>query len=200
MPKVTGIFDSFDDLDLIPIADIARWLKVPPPLFFLENYLANRILYPQSAPQTKAEVDLDLAILREALRRNPSFLVSAEKKILIPEEFHERLPNLNTLAWAFVDAYRPKGVATINIVRKSGDEVVGMVIAPENILPTDMLKLVVENQSYEIKPGALMVIPQTSTHCHIAFSAKFARLLGKNETIFEGSGGSLGILVDGRVQ
>lgn len=198
MPKVTGIFDAFDDLDLIPAEEVARWVKPAPPLFYLENYLANRILYPQATPQTKTEVDLDLAILREALRRNSSFFLTAEKKFLIPEEFSLRLPNLSALVLAFVDAYKPKDIVTVTLVKKSGDEVIGMVIAPENIQPTDILKFIVEDKSYQIKPGSIMVIPEVSSHCHIAFRANLAKLLDKNEIVFEGSGGRLGILIDGR--
>ena len=68
MPKFSGLFDSFDNLEKINVENVASFLKNPPQLISLENYLANRILYPQTLPLTEENLEIDLAILREALK------------------------------------------------------------------------------------------------------------------------------------
>ena len=70
MPKLSGLFDSFDNLDQIDIDSLILWLKNKPSSIQLENYLANKILYPQITPITADEMKIDLAILREILRLN----------------------------------------------------------------------------------------------------------------------------------
>src|SRR5687768_2390810 len=70
MSKLSGIFDSFDNLDQIEIESLITWLKNPPSPVQLENYLANKILYPTSLPLTESDMKIDLAILREALKIN----------------------------------------------------------------------------------------------------------------------------------
>ena len=68
MPESLGLVDFFDNLDAINAEAVASWLKPVPSLVQIENYLANKILYPRSLPQTKYEMQMDLAILRESLR------------------------------------------------------------------------------------------------------------------------------------
>ena len=70
MPKLPGLFDSFDNLDQISPEAVATWLKPVPEFSHIENYLANKILYPQTVPLTEHDMQLDLSILREALKLN----------------------------------------------------------------------------------------------------------------------------------
>ena len=64
MPIQAGLFDSFDNLDTISAESLIPWLKPVPELKRIENYLANKILYPQTIAQTEFEMQMDLAILR----------------------------------------------------------------------------------------------------------------------------------------
>ncbi len=86
-----GLFDSFDNLDTIPPEAIASRLKNPPQFSQLANYLANKILYPQALPMSALDMQLDLAILSEALSKrrlavagNP-FLNMSSGNTVIPE-------------------------------------------------------------------------------------------------------------------
>src|SRR5687767_12024497 len=101
MPKLSGLFDSFENLDQIEAENLLPWLKAPPNPVQLENYLANKILYPQTLPLSEVDMKIDLAILREALKINGPkigeksnamlgdnpFLNVALRKIIIPEKF-----------------------------------------------------------------------------------------------------------------
>lgn len=206
MPKVSGIFDSFDNLDTIPTEDISQWLKVQPDQKYLENYIANRIIYPQVAPVSEGDIDIDLALLREALKRTPVFYKQSlpskdgrpkDKKIFIPDTFTKRFPNLAKLAWAFIDAYSPKEITTLVLVSDSKDEVIGSLINPK-IEKSGFFEIKVEENKFKVKTGSLMVIPCNLSHCHLDFRSKNAKILGKGEITFEVPGGKLGIVIDGR--
>ncbi len=191
MPKVGGIFSSFDNLDEIETEDIAKWLKNPASSkFYLENYFANKLLYPQVAPTTPQDLNYDLAILREVLKKNLIFYNIKQKKFLIPELFSKSLPDLVKLVWAFIDAYCPNDLVTINLIGESSEKILGSVVIVkfENSSP---VTLNIENKVYQIKPGTLMIIPCPGNRCHI-------QITGKNEAVFETAGGKLGLFIDGR--
>ncbi len=102
-----GLFDSFDNLDQITVDSLIPWLKNSLSSIQLENYLDNKILYPNTLPLTEYDMKIDLAILREALRMNgfksDLFLNITLRKIIIPERFLHYVSDLVSLTWAFVD-------------------------------------------------------------------------------------------------
>lgn len=205
-----GLFDRFDNLDTIRPEAIAFWLKPVPQLSKLENYLANRILYPQTLPQTEADMQIDLAILREALKmtslldHSPFFNITL-RKLLIPEGFLESVPSLAILAHAFIDAFlkdRKKedlfeDLWTI-VLTNDTDEIVGSVILPRFDGKEGLMNLKILGKDYEIKQGSLMVIPCDKDRCEITYKLHSGKVLGKNESNIEVYGGKLGVMVDGR--
>ena len=218
MPKLAGIFDSFDNLDQIQIENIARWLKPQPQAIFLENYLAQRILYPQTIPMTENDLQTDLAILREALRLfsprdkkansllgdNP-FLNMTLRKILIPSRFLNFTADLTALTWVFVDGLlldRKKedffeDLWTV-VLTGEIDEVIGSVLLPQFKNKDSSLQLTVLDKTYQIRAGTLIVIPCPKSRCQAQFKFKQGRILGKEELAVEVYGGKLGLMVDGR--
>lgn len=220
MPKLVGLFGIFDNLDQIPIEAIAFWLKPPPNLIQLENYLANKILYPQTLPLTEYEMKIDLAILREALRMNGpkgidkttnsllgdnSFLNITLRKIIIPKKFLRFIPNLVLLTWAFVDGLllnRKKedwfGDLWTVILSDEIDEVVGSILLPQFDDDSSMMDLNVLNKKFKIRPGSLTVIPCPKDKCELSYKFNKGMLLGKEENAVEVYGGNLGLMVDGR--
>lgn len=215
------MFDSFDNLDQIAVEDIARWLKGAPNEVALENYLANKILYPQTLPLTKADLELDLAILREALRQNApknlkgagpflgdnTFLNVMLRKILIPSNFLRFVPNMTTLIWAFVDAFllerkREDFFEDLWTIILTGeiDETVGSVLLPQFMDRNGVLELQLGNQSYKVRPGSLMVIPCPANRCQIAYKFNKGKILGKEESAIEVYGGRVGLFIDARNQ
>lgn len=213
MPKLTGLFGSFENLDLISAEDIAYWLKSVPQLNVLENYLANKILYPQVIPQTERDMQMDLAILREALRRSKQsntlhyenrFLNTTLRKLLIPVEFLNFVPDLASLTWAFTDALllgRKKetlyGDLWTVVLTGGVDEVVGSVILPQ-FGSGGLMTLQLMGKNYQISQGSLIIIPCPKERCEVAYRLQNGKVLGKSESAIEVYGGKLGLMIDGR--
>lgn len=219
MPKTVGLFDSFDNLDQIETSQIARWLTSAPSEFYLKNYLANKILYPQTVPISSSDIKIDLAILREALRingptqnkensllgENP-FLNITLRKILIPERFLKFMPDLITITWAFVDGLlmdRKKkdyfsDMWTV-VLTSDIDEIVGSVLLPQFKGSGGLLKINVLGNDYSVKAGSLVVIACPNQKCQLDFKFHQGKILGKVDIAVEVYGGRLGLMVDGRL-
>ncbi len=193
MPKLTGIFSTFSDLEQIPPEDIARWLNPNPGIAVIENYIGNKIIYPQTIPVTKVELNLELAILRELMKRHKNNFQSG-KNLNLPEALEDRLPNLPQLTLALVDALLPKDVVGVSL----GNKIIGSVIKPDCPWPGSKFSLQVDNRNYQFKKGSVTVIPCQNNKCSVHFRGQNAKLFGKVDLSFDISGGKLGHLVDGR--
>lgn len=222
MPKLPALFDSFDNLDQIDINSLISWLKPVPHIIQLENYLANRILYPQALPLTKYDMAIDLAILREALRINVPKSVQKDeggvllgdnpfininlRKILIPERFLNFAPNLTVLTYIFVDAfltYRKKAdffedLWTV-VLTDDADEIVGSLILPQFSSKDGEIEISILGKKYKIPQGGFLIIPCLKDRCEVSYKLKNGKVLGKEENALELYGGKLGIIIDGRV-
>lgn len=220
MIKSNGLFGMFDNLDTIDPASILSWLKPVPDLTVLENYLANRILYPQALPVNPIEVQFDLAILREALK-NYFFSVSENKsnsllgdnpfynftlrKILIPKKFLLYSSGLIDLVRVFAD------VLLVSIEKRDWfedfwtiiltgevDETIGSLLIPQFEKGGNVMRIKVINKSFSLARGELKIIPCDSQRCEFAYEIDKGRLLDKQSNAVQVSGGRLGIVVDGR--
>lgn len=220
MPKLSALFDSFDNLDQIPVENIASWLKPSPQLIQLENYIANKILYPHALPLTEFEMRIDLAIIREALKingptldnkntnsllgENP-FLNITLRKVLIPQTFLQFVPDLISLTWAFIDGLlvdRKKedwfeDLWTI-VLTDDTDEIVGSIILPQFERKGGEMQIEVLGKTYQIQAGSLTMIPCPKDRCEISYKLQKGKILGKIEAALEIYGGRLGLMIDAR--
>lgn len=196
MPKVTGVFDYFKNVDQIPAEDIARWISPLPNIIILQNFIANRLSYPQAIPIDQEGLDIDLAILREVLRRDKKYVNATSKKILIPKHFEIRFVDLAKLVWAFVDAYLLVGIWTV-VLKGDYDETVGSIIVPR-LNPNGQGDFVINNKQVSLLKGGLLVVPCNRLKCVISFNLNGGELLEKKQNKLEIFGGRLGVLIDGR--
>lgn len=222
MFKSDGLFDSFDNLDQIDPANLIGWVKPAPQLKQIENYLGNRVLYPQTITYSETDIKFDLAILREALRisavdkktnqispllgDNPFFNFTL-RKVIIPANFLEYIPDLTTLAWVFADVLiliiqKKDWFEDLWTVVLSGDidEIVGSILLPQFGKKGTVFELISLGKSYKIGKGSLTVIPCSSTRCEISYKFDQGNFLGKVSSTLEIYGGRLGLVVDGRRQ
>lgn len=221
MPKPISLFDSFDNLDTIDIDSLSSWLKNPPSEVQLENYLANRILYPYSLPLTSVDMKIDLAILREALRINGPkpdikggpflgdnpFLNITLRKMIIPQRFLSQVPDIVSLTWAFVDGLLLgrsredwfEDLWTV-VLADDVDEVIGSLLLPQFKGHSDSLKLSLLGKDFKIKPGSLTRLACPRQRCEIAYQFTAGKVLGKKDSAVEVYGGRLGLMIDGRIR
>lgn len=209
--KVTGLFAAFDNLESISAEDLMRWLKPPHNLIVIQNLLANRILYPQVVPITKDELDFDLSLLKEALRSekvkflkaDKNFLDKVGKKILIPEDFLQVIPDISRLVLTFIDGLFLEKTLQENsriwTVLTSGENahVLGTVVFP-HFEGNGQMQFQLDGKNFLAKQGKLMVIPCPRGHCHLTFRFTSGEILGLKEGMIEVYGGQLGLIVDGR--
>ncbi len=214
-----SLFDIFDNLDQISPEAITTWLKPVPDLNYLENYLANKVLYPEALPQTEYDMQIDLSILREAIKINGPkgtpkinallgdnpFLNITLRKILIPSKFLNFVPDLKVLVICFIDALLPdrkksdffQDLWTI-VLTDGAEEVVGSVLLPQFEAGSGSMRLNLQNKAYEIRPRNLTIIPCPSDRCEIAYKLQGGKLLGKADSAVEVYGGKLGLIIDVR--
>lgn len=204
MPKLGGLFDQFNDLDTIHTEDVARWIKPVPNTIGLENYIGNKVLYPQAIPVSALDLQIDLALLREVIRRTPAFFNKTSRKIVIPENFTQSIPNITQLVWVFLDAFlldhrkidSSQDLWTV-VLSGQADEVLGTIVLPE-FEGEGIVRLNIEGKEFTVKEGDLSLIPCPKSHCLISFKINKGKMLGKKEDALEVYGGRLGLLVDGR--
>ena len=198
MPKVTGVFDRFENLEKIPAENIAKWLSMHPDSAAIENYIANRVIYSQTVPVTLNDQNIDFAILREAQRAAPIYFKQNQKKIFIPADFLQITPDIKKLVNIVIDAFEPKGLITFVLTARTKDEILGSLVTV-NCKKEDMLYFELEGKNFKIKPGNLTILPCPKDHCHVNFKSQGSTIFGKTELVFEIPGGKIGLIVDGRL-
>lgn len=194
MPHLSGVFDEFADLDKLSIDEIAKGLSFKSETHFLENYLGNRIAYPQAIPLTPQEMELDLAILRVGVKLRPGlFFQPQTNKIFIPKKFEERFPNLELLVRAIIEGVNPKGVHLIYIKDQTQVSLIGSVVSPIN--PQKMSE---DQKTVTFTGLAIIKSLNLGELSFVPTPAKSAKIkLGSQE--FDVAGGRVGIVADLRL-
>lgn len=194
MPHLSGVFEEFPDLEKVSIEEIEALLSAKLEIHSLVNFLGNRILYPQAISTSKKELEIDLAILRFGAKARPGlFYEPQSNRILIPDRFAKRFPDLPLLLKAIVEGINPKGVHFVFIKDQAQLRLIGSVVSPisPQKLSTDG-KIVQFTGLAITKPLPLGAVSFIST------PSKAARIrLGTEE--FDSAGGEAGIIIDLRM-
>lgn len=189
MPKLTGVFDIFSDLDKIPIPDIASWLRAKGNIHTLQNFLGNRIIYPQTIPVTKDDLEVDLAILREAVIRQPNkFYDQKGKIIMISQEFERRFPSFVSLVTTLIECINPQDITYLYLKSSGLNSLMGSIIAPENPGTGQAVPFSVNGKFIaNLNPGSLTLFPYKDKQLRIKIGTSIEKLI---------PGGELGIIID----
>lgn len=186
-PKLSGIFDYFNNLDDLSIENIARWLPFKIETHAIENFVANRILYPQTVPATEQEMEIDLSILREAVRINSRlFYNHSRSSIVIPSEFEARFPPLIKLISALADVLVLNGVTKIFVKSWVGSRLMGSIVTPPLTQQKESILITLSGKKYNLVPNSFTRFPVLSRHEDLAV----------DNSLFDASGGRFGIFVD----
>lgn len=195
MPRLTGIFEHFADIETISANDIAQWIRTPSQTTSVEDSLGNRILYPQTIAFKVEDLEMDFAILRELIGRHPeAFFNPLTKKIIIGEEYVTRFPPLTRLVTTLVEMLNPQGVIQAIVKSPSKMIQVATVIAPyqkaavvnTGVLQTN-INVMVNNKNMVLASGTITILPFKERHLKVKIGAE-------NEILV--AGGSLGLVLD----
>lgn len=191
MSKLLGVFDLLPDLDKITDEEILTVLKTQIDHHSLENYLGNRIIYPQSVAVNKSELDIDFAILEVALNKHPEIVYKRnQNQVFIPYQFIPRYPPLTRLISIIITSLRPEQITQLWVSHNSGTELIGSIL-PDTMLNRmrlgDLENLMVKDELKKMVLGELNLLPVTDKQIKIKFSEGVE---------FDCFGGSLGILID----
>ncbi len=197
MPKLTGLSDI---IPLTQIKAISLYEILGKRLAgdILENNLSNRILYPSCVSFSAADLEFDLAVLRQAVKANPEKFYNLNlHTIYIPESLLNFYPNLLTIAWIFIESINPKDITQILLKSdKLGLKSIGTVVKPVAKGASGEVQIILEDKKYQVKIGTRMVIPAESNKVDFKFESKEATILGKDSGSLEVSGGKIGLLID----
>lgn len=194
MPHLSGVFDEFPDLEKVSATQLLAWMTQKPELHFLVNFLGNRVLYPQAVPLTSKELEIDLAILRAAIKIKPGlFFQPQTNKIIIPRMFAQRFPPIGNIVRAIIEGINPKGVHIIYVKDSNKIKVVGSVISPLNPQKLSMNESTVLFSAGNIKKQ----IPMNAISIVQLSVADTKVELGPEE--YKVIGGEMGVIVDLRL-
>lgn len=194
MPHLSGIFEEFPDLDKVSPLQIETWLKNKPEIHALANFLGNRLLYPQTVALSQSEMEIDLAILREAIKQKPALIADFQRsKLFIPQDYLYRFPPLPRLVGALIEAINPKGVYQIHIKNQNQLKLVGSLISPP-----DIEKLSQGKKEICVDVGGFASKLRVNTVSISRIEASEVKvIIGGNE--YKVNGGELGVIIDLRV-
>lgn len=198
MSKLTGVFSKFRYLDKIALGDLGAFYKVKRTVFTPEDFLGNRILYPQTLAITKDELNMDFGILIEAVKKEPATFYDVKNtSLVIPEEVMLRFPGLPKLVKTLATALDIQGILPVVII-KGGRKRVGSILrlpfSHKGASQKDYLELLVNNQNVRVKvPGFSDIkVGDSEVSLKILGDGKQFKMIKE----MKASGGPLGILVD----
>lgn len=194
MPHLSGVFDQFPDLEKVSSEQLSVWISQKPETHFLNNFLGNRILYPQTVPLTQKEMEIDFAILRAAVRLRPGFVFQPQtNKIIIPKLFAERFLPLQKMVTSIIEGINPKGVHFIYIKDHAKVKMLGTVISPLN-----PQRLSTDEKTVKFTAGKIVVnLPLNVISTVILQVSESMVTLGNEE--YKALGGEIGVIVDLRL-
>lgn len=181
------------NLDRIPIGDIARWVKlkqVKP----VENFIGNRILYPQTVSTTQQELEVDFAIMRESLKINYGiFLNSVSNKLVLNSSFISRFPPLNRFIKVLAESIQLSETTTVFVRNRVGVVPAGTIINIRKMPNYDKLlskgfDVQVDGKIVKADLGKINILPLKEHHIRIK--------IGGVEKIV--TGGEIGLILDFR--
>ncbi len=198
MPKVQGLFATLPNISKISAENIRAWSKLSENRQILDNEIGNRILYPQVVPVSPEDLSLNLAIIHEVITLAPEkYFDKSGNKILVPENFLLAVPDMQKLAWTFIDAFHPYGCTAIFLKTKLGTKNLGTLLKV-NVLSDGVVGVWIHGQKQVIRTGAIKALEVGESRVDIKVESEVAELLGRKIIAVEVVGGAVGLIVDTR--
>lgn len=188
MAKLSGIFEDLYDFESITADDVAIFLKIKVEAHVLENFIANRIIYPQTVPVNSYDLSIDLALLKAYLKKRSSYFYDPGKnKITIPLEYRTRFGDINSFITSLIDVLNLGKITQVFLGKDRGSKLIGSVVSPILPLNKDILATKINGEIYHLRRGSIINLPFNDHHI---------RLQIEDEPEVITPGGDLGILFD----
>ena len=180
---------------------IACWLPFLLSPLELEDFLANKKLYPSSLPLTSEGFYLNAAFLRSQLRKTEA----PQGQLILTDKFLSVVPNPGVGLLLAIDALQPQ--QTLQIFAEKKDKIqekLGTVLSLTEVnkrkKSLGKVEFVLgEKQKVEIKPEEIIqILVDKDTQIELDFRLGGAKVLGKTKTRVSASGGKVGIVIDSR--
>ncbi|MBI2595135.1 hypothetical protein HYW46_00170 [Candidatus Daviesbacteria bacterium] len=198
MSKLTGVFEQFKNPDQIPLQDITRWVKHAKDPKAIENFIGNRILYPQTVALNESDLGIDYAIMRESIRRNQRlYLNPIGNKISLEQSFIARFPPAAKFINIIVQSLDLPELTTILVKNNVGMIVSGSVInirkLPnfDKLKEQEMLELFIDGTPTKIRLGGISILSLKDHHIKL-------KIDGLNGMMV--AGGTFGLVLDFRLE
>lgn len=162
MDHLPNVFKNFDNLYRIDIALVQSKLPFSMSSIVIENYVANRLLFPFAIPQTKPEAELELAILSAVVTLNTGYFYNQTlAQVTIPPEYTLIYQDINQLIRAVTTCVGLRTQATIVIPNLTGHNTTGSVVAV--VSNKQSLEIVYDNQKQTLPPTNFLHLPPKSS-------------------------------------
>lgn len=188
MSRLGGIFDEFANLGEISAEEIKHFLKFPIELHVLENFVGNRIIYPQSIPMNEYEMEIDLAILKAVVRRDPKFFYNEAKSCLsFKKELVVRFPSIQKLLVDLSEVLPFKEVTKIFEKDWAQSRQVGTLICPANLPDQEGVEAEIDGKRFQLSANSFTQIPFNLPETNLKINSRVIKGV---------SGGDWGIFVN----
>lgn len=199
-------------MEIVDTEKIGRWLPFLANPKEVEDFCANKFLYPTSIPATKKSLFLTLACLREEIRQQLTEATKWHKTIILTKKLLEVTPSPSLATLVALDAFEPLDLVPIVKKEDNREVYLGTVISLSSVdkkrkvvakivcsfgrVASDARKETVE---VKIPPEEITVIPtKEGQKINLTIYCGGARLLDKKRVKVEVEGGKVGVVVDSR--
>lgn len=187
MTVLTGIFAQLPGIENISADAIQTRLKAPFVSHALENYIANRILYPQSVAVSEEDKVIDSAILEEYLLLNPGFFYNPlSRKLVIPLDLINHFQTSSELMTIFISLITFEGVIPVFIRDEVSIKAEGSIFVTPVAKENEKVPISINGMMYEIEVNKICQFPVSDMHTRIKIDST-------NEILV--TGGKLGVTI-----
>lgn len=188
MPKLTGIFEQYLKLDKIEAENIISRLPFPLESHYIENFIGNKILYPQSIPMNYQEMEIEFVLLEELIRQNSHLFYNHNKnKLVIPEEFGNRFYPLERVILTFLKAIALGELTKLVMKDRAGEKALGSIITVPGPKDREVESFFLDNKEYQVQKGQPKIVECSKRSCELKLNS------GKSFQVY---GGEIGLVLD----
>lgn len=183
---LSGVFGQLRNLDKIPIDNIRQWLKNKGEIHQLQNFIGNRVIYPQTIATTLEDQEVDLGLLREGIKSQPQVVFNRlTNKIGLSTELINRFPPPDKLVVAIVQVLNLSGITRVYL--KDFHQLIGTVVSVRLNLLAKSVVVTVDGQVKKIPSLGITYLPIDKQQVRLKIGDREEQMV---------AGGKLGILLN----